>query len=207
MIALSHQERLVLSIIQPIADDLGLDIVRVRVMGGKRPLLQIMIEKAGGLPTDVEDCARFSRDISPVLDVEDPISEAFRLEVSTPGIDRPLTRKGDFARWIGHLVKIELTVPIEGRRRFSGHIQREDAAGIAILLDDNTELVAELDEMAKASLVLTDALVADAQANGSAPVQPGEPGFESLDIETGADINAPHTDINLETAQSEEAKA
>ncbi|MEM9054698.1 MAG: ribosome maturation factor RimP, partial [Pseudomonadota bacterium] len=83
MITISPQEERILAMAEPLASDLGLEIVRVRVMGGKRPLLQIMIEKQGGALTDVEDCATFSRHLSPVLEAEDPISEAYRLEVST----------------------------------------------------------------------------------------------------------------------------
>lgn len=168
---------------EPLASELGLDIVRIRIMGGKRPLLQIMIEKAGGAPTDVEDCATLSRMLSPVLEAEDPISEAYRLEVSTPGIDRPLTRVGDFGRWIGHLVKIELTMPLEGRRRFQGIIQREDEQGVAILLDDDSELVAQVHEMSKASLVLTDELIDAATVDGSLPPQPGDEDFEGFETE------------------------
>ena len=132
LIALTQQEKTILSLIEPVADGLGMEIVRVRLMGGRRPTLQVMAEKAGGAPTDVEDCADLSKAISPVLEAADPISDPYRLEVSTPGIDRPLTREGDFGRWAGHLAKIELAMPIEGRRRFQGVIQREDENGVAI---------------------------------------------------------------------------
>ena len=167
----------------PLASELGLEIVRVRIMGGNRPLLQIMIEKTGGAPTDVEDCATFSRNLSPVLEAEDPISEAYRLEVSTPGIDRPLTRVGDFGRWAGHLVKIELTMPLEGRRRFQGIIRGEDEAGVAIELDDESELIAQVHEMSKASLVLTDELIDAATGDGTAPPQPGDEEFEGFETD------------------------
>ena len=167
----------------PLANELGLDIVRVRIMGGNRPLLQIMIEKAGGAPTDVEDCATFSRNLSPILEAEDPISEAYRLEVSTPGIDRPLTRIGDFGRWVGHLVKIELTMPLDGRRRFQGIILREDDKGVAVELDDESELVAQVHEMSKASLILTDELIDAAASEGSLPPQPGDEDFEGFETE------------------------
>jgi len=163
--------------------ELGLEIVRIRIMGGKHPLLQIMIEKAGGAPTDVEDCATFSRNLSPIMEAEDPISEAYRLEVSTPGIDRPLTRVGDFGRWVGHLVKIELTMPLEGRRRFQGIILGEDEKGAAIQLDDDSELVAQVHEMSKASLVLTDELIAAATTDGTLPPQPGEDEFEGFETD------------------------
>ncbi|MEO0755210.1 MAG: ribosome maturation factor RimP, partial [Pseudomonadota bacterium] len=98
MIALSQQEHRILALIEPVAADLGMEIVRVRVSGGRRPGLQVMAEKTGGAPTDVEDCAKLSRAIGPVFEAHDPIDSAYTLEVSTPGIDRPLTRPGDFAR-------------------------------------------------------------------------------------------------------------
>ena len=179
MIVLTEQERRLLSLVQPVAEGIGMEIVRLRVQGGRRPHLQIMAERAGGTPTDVEDCARLSRALSPTLDAADPISEAYTLEVSTPGIDRPLTRPGDFARWIGHAVKIELARPIDGRRRFTGIITGEDNDGARIELDDETELVAGIHEMSRASLVLTDALIEAARAAGNLPPQP-EDDEESL---------------------------
>ena len=183
MITLTPQEARILDMSQPVLEELGLEIVRVRIMGSKRPLLQIMIEKVGGAPTDVEDCASFSRLISPVLEAEDPIADAYRLEVSTPGIDRPLTRKGDFGRWVGHLAKVELAMPIDGRRRFQGTILREDADGVAIDLGDDNELVAQVSDMSKASLVLTDALIGEAFAAGTAPPQPGDEDFAGFETD------------------------
>jgi len=183
LITISPQEDRIFALAEPLASELGLELVRIRIMGGKRPLLQIMIEKAGGAPTDVEDCATFSRNLSPVLEAEDPISEAYRLEVSTPGIDRPLTRVGDFGRWAGHLVKVELTMPLDGRRRFQGIIQREDDNGVAILLDDDSELVAQVHEMSKASLVLTDELIDAATDDGTLPPQPGDEEFEGFETD------------------------
>lgn len=171
MIVLTEQERRLLDLIQPAAEGLGMEIVRLRVSGGRRPHLQVMAEKSGGAPTDVEDCARLSRAMSPVLDTIDPIQDAYILEVSTPGIDRPLTRPGDFARWTGHTARIELIRPIDGRRRFSGTIMSEDEQGVHIELDDETELVAGVHEMSRASLVLTDELIAAARAAGTMPPQ------------------------------------
>lgn len=174
MIALTEQERRLLDIIRPVAERLGMDVVRLRVSGGRRPHLQVMAEKAGGAPTDVEDCARLSRSMGPVLEEADPISEAYILEVSTPGIDRPLTRPGDFGRWIGHAARIELARPIDGRRRFTGTIVSEGEDGVHIEIDDETELVAGVHEMSRATLVLTDELIEAARAAGSLPPQPGE---------------------------------
>ena len=191
LIASTEAERRILALIEPEAVRLGLEIVRVRLGGGsKRKQLQIMVEKAGGAHTDVNDCANLSRAIGPVMEASDPISDAYVLEVSTPGIDRPLTRKGDFARWVGHLAKVELAMPLEGRRKFRGIILREDDDGAAIELDDGTELVAELSEMLKASLVLTDELIDAAQADGSLPPQPNEDGsLEGFEVEEDEGAN------------------
>ena len=144
MIALTEQERRILEIAAPVAERLGLEIVRLRVMGGRRPGPQIMTERAGGAPTSVEDCAKLSRALSPVFEESDPIKEAYVLEVSTPGIDRPLTRPGDFGRWVGHEVRIELARPLDGRRRFTGTITLDTDrvrlfADLAVLLDVRAE--------------------------------------------------------------------
>ena len=174
MIAQSEQEKRILSLIEPQASGLGMEIVRVRLMGGNRPVLQIMTEKAGGAPTDVEDCAKLSRAMSEVLDTEDPITDKYTLEVSTPGIDRPLTRAGDFARWIGHAAKLELIRPLDNQRRFRGLIRGEENGKVQILLDDETELEAGIDELAKASLILTDELIEAAKNAGTLPPQDDE---------------------------------
>ena len=193
MIALTEQERRLLDLLRPVAEGLGMEIVRLRVSGGRRPHLQIMAERAGGAPTDVEDCARLSRAASPVLEAEDPISEAYILEVSTPGIDRPLTRPGDFARWIGHAARIELARPIDGRRRFTGTIMSEDEAGVHIELDDETELVACVHEMSRASLVLTDELIEAARAAGNLPPQPDDDDLEGFEIDETEDTDEEET--------------
>ncbi len=179
---------------EPIAAELGLGVVRIRVMGSRHPLLQIMIEKIGGMGTDVEDCASFSRMLSPVLEAEDPISDAYRLEVSTPGIDRPLTRPGDFGRWIGHLAKLELAIPLEGRRRFQGKIAREDENGVAIELDDESELVVQVHELTKASLILTDELIDMVHAAGDMPPQPGDENFVGLETDEAEDDTIDNTE-------------
>ena len=111
MRVLTETERRILAIIEPEAEAMGLDIVRIRMMGGKTPTLQIMAEKPDGT-MDVEDCAALSRAIGPLLDVEDPIRDAYNLEISSPGIDRPLTRPGDFANWSGHEVRVEIALEL-----------------------------------------------------------------------------------------------
>jgi ribosome maturation factor RimP len=194
MIVLTEQERRLLDIIQPVAAGLGLEIVRLRIQGSRRPSVQIMAERAGGAPTDVEDCARLSRALSPVLDAADPIQDAYVLEVSTPGIDRPLTRPGDFARWSGHAVRVELSQPLDGRRRFTGIIRGEDEMGARIGLDDETELVAQLHEMSRASLILTDALIEAAQSSGGLPPQPGDEAFDGLEVDEAENDDTYQTD-------------
>lgn len=174
MIAQSEQEKRIFSLIESPAGELGMEIVRVRIMGGSRPILQIMTERAGGAPTDVEDCARLSRVISEEMDAHDPIKDRYTLEVSTPGIDRPLTRPGDFGRWVGHAARIELARPLENRRRFQGVIVAENNGIITLQLDEETELEAELSEMLKASLILTDQLIDAARHAGTLPPQDGD---------------------------------
>tara|TARA_B100000678_G_scaffold276167_3_gene268748 strand:- start:7929 stop:8510 length:582 start_codon:yes stop_codon:yes gene_type:complete len=168
LITIKEIEKRILKTIEPEADAMGIEIVRVRMMGGQVPTLQLMIEKTEG-GTDVEDCASFSRAISPLLDVHDFVDNKYHLEVSTPGIDRPLTRAKDFATWTGHLAKVELAMPIDGRRRFTGEIISENDGTVILHMEDETELEAHISEMSKASLVLTDELIDAAQARGGVP--------------------------------------
>ncbi|MEO0816881.1 MAG: ribosome maturation factor RimP [Pseudomonadota bacterium] len=187
MIAQSQQEQRILALAEPVAAGLGLDIVRVRITGGRRPGVQIMVDRTGGALADVEDCTNMSRALSPVFDVEDPVSGAYMLEVSTPGIDRPLTRPGDFAAWEGHLAKIELAMPLDGQRRFRGIILGEDEAGVHIELEGEVELTAQVHEMIKASLLLTDELIEAARERGGLPPQPDEDGFDGLELDETED--------------------
>ncbi len=168
MRALSELEIRILDMVEPVAKRLGLDVVRVRVMGRGTPVLQIMAEKPDGT-MDVEDCAKFSRALNPLLETEDPISGEYNLEVSSPGIDRPLTRVGDFAKWIGHEVKIEVGAPVDGRKRFHGFIKAEGPDGVIITLKDGGEAAIAVSDMVKAHLVLTDRLIDEARAKGQAP--------------------------------------
>ncbi|MEL6258418.1 MAG: ribosome maturation factor RimP [Pseudomonadota bacterium] len=200
LVAITQQERNLLDLIAPEADRLGYEIVRVRIGGGKRPTLQLMIDRAGGALANVEDCATLSRALSPVLDVSDPLPDAYVLEVSTPGIDRPLTRPGDFARWTGHLAKVELARPLDGRRRFQGVITGEDDTdGATIELEDETALTARLDEMSKATLVLTDALIDAARALGGLPPQPGDEAFDDFEVDDEAAADGALTDDDDDT--------
>lgn len=174
MRAQSELEIRILDMIEPVATSLGLDIVRIRVMGSQTPTLQIMAELPDGTMT-VERCAKLSRAISPVLEAEDPIASEYNLEVSSPGIDRPLTRVGDFAKWVGHEIKVEMGTPgADGRKRFHGVITGE-ADGVAELdLKDGGHASLPVADMAKATMVLTEKLIQAARAKGQAPFEVDE---------------------------------
>ncbi|MBN9540628.1 MAG: ribosome maturation factor RimP [Reyranella sp.] len=144
-------------IVAPTIVGMGFELVRVALSKGGT--LQIMIEPADGRPMDVEDCANVSRALSAVLDVEDPITDAYTLEVSSPGIDRPLTRPKDYARWAGHLARLETSMPIEGRRRFKGTLLGLDEDCVRLRLDDGKEAAVPLEAVTKAKLELTDRLI------------------------------------------------
>lgn len=151
-------------LVEPAVVDLGYRLVRVKLSGQNGMTLQIMAEKPDGTMT-VDDCEVLSRDLSPLLDVEDPIDREYHLEVSSPGIDRPLVRLGDFDRWAGHRVRIELARPLDGRKRFKGTLAGRDGDAVKLALEagskhDQPEVVllavADIDE---ARLVLTDQLI------------------------------------------------
>jgi len=148
-------------LLQPSLDAMGYEIVRVLVMGKHTPTLQIMAERKDGQTMTVEDCADISRQISAVLDVEDPISSAYTLEVSSPGIDRPLTRPKDFQRFAGYEARLETRQPIDGRRKFTGRILGIEGE-VVKLKDEAGEVALPYDAIQKARLVLTDELLRQA---------------------------------------------
>lgn len=162
-------EAKVAHIVEPAIADLGYELVRVRISGQNGMTVQIMAERPDGTMR-VEDCETISRAISPVLDVEDPIAREYHLEVSSPGIDRPLTRAKDFDRWAGHEARIELAVAKEGRKRFRGILLgvRDGAAGIRLTdTPESPEAWLKLDDIGEAKLILTDDLI-KAQPQGAA---------------------------------------
>jgi ribosome maturation factor RimP len=153
----------VAAIVEPVLNSAGYRLVRVRLSGMNGLTLQIMAERADGTMT-VEDCEDVSRMISPLLDVEDPIDRAYHLEVSSPGIDRPLVRMSDFAKWRGHVAKIETSVMVDGRKRFRGTITDLKQQAVTIEADKanfGEAMVADipLDAIADARLILTDELI------------------------------------------------
>lgn len=157
------------AIITPALLDMGYEVVRILVMGKQRPVLQIMAERADRRGMTVEDCAEISRTVSALLDVEDPIAGAYTLEVSSPGLDRPLTRPQDYDRFAGHVARLELRQPLDGRRRFQGRLDGL-ADGVVRLVVDEGEggqiVLLPLADIQKAKLVLTDALLAEAARQG-----------------------------------------
>ncbi len=161
--------------IEPQITALGFALVRVKFFGGRRQVLQVMIERADGSDVNVDDCAVVSRALSPVLDVFDPIAGAYALEVSSPGIDRPLTRPDDFARYAGFEVKVELEESRNGRRRFRGVLLGLNEAGCICLNVDGEAVELSLSDVQSAKLVLTDALIAahEAAEPADAPADEG----------------------------------
>ena len=168
----------VASIANPVIEDLGYRLVRVKVSGLNGCTVQIMAERPDGTMT-VEDCETVSRALSPVFDLEDPVGRAYHLEISSPGIDRPLVRPSDFERWSRHEAKIETAVPVAGRKRFRGRIGRVEGNAVSLELPDVKEgedriVRVPLGDIADARLVLTDELVREALRRGSAPEQGAE---------------------------------
>jgi ribosome maturation factor RimP len=186
----------VTAIIEPVVEDLGFRIVRVKVTGTNGCTVQIMAERPDGTMS-VHDCETVSRAISPVLDLEDPIGRAYYLEVSSPGIDRPLVRAGDFERWAGYEVKIEMAVPVEGRKRYRGVIRGVAEGRVAVELPDIKEgedpvVHLTLVNLGEARLVLTDDLIRESLRRGTAPA---ETDGDDEDADEGAeDASAPETD-------------
>ncbi len=146
-------------IVQPVIEDLGFELVRIRLMSGKNTILQIMAERPeGGI--EVDDCAKISTTVSASLDVEDPIEGEYALEVSSPGIDRPLTRLKDFAAWEGNEVKIETIELIDGQKRFKGELRGVQDNEVLIEIPEGI-IGLQFEWLADAKLVLTDELIAE----------------------------------------------
>ena len=161
LVARSAIDRRLAEITRPMIEGMGFELVRLRFTGSETPVLQIMAQRADG-SMNVDDCAKVSTAVSALLDVEDSIIEAYTLEVSSPGIDRPLTRLQDFEAWAGSEARLETQELIDGRRRFRGTLDGIDGDEIRITLDrdpDAPTIGLKLDWLADARLVLTDELV------------------------------------------------
>ncbi len=157
LIAKAAMDRRLAEIITPVIEDMGFELVRVRLMSGKNATLQIMADRPDG-GIEVDDCARISTAVGAVLDVEDPIVDEYALEVSSPGIDRPLTRLKDFANFEGYEAKIETDELIDGRRRFKGELAGVEGDEILINIEEGT-VGLKFEWLTDAKLVLTDELI------------------------------------------------
>ena len=188
-----HEPRLVVeggvaarvaAIVEPAIMDLGYRLVRVRVTAQNGCTVQIMAERPDGT-MNVEGCEEVSQAVSPALDVDDPVQAAYHLEISSPGIDRPLVRASDFERWAGHLAKIDTEQPVAGRKRFRGILRGVDGEN-ALLSRDDAKTAEERDVsipmrlIADARLVLTDALVTESLRRGKAGLPPEMPAADEI---------------------------
>ncbi len=175
--------------IEPTITHMGYELVRVAVLGRDRPTVQVMADRADGTLIRIEDCERISEVVSATLDVEDIIKTRWTLEVSSAGIDRPLTRVKDWNRFAGHLARAETHMPVSGRKRFTGTVLGADETHARLRLEDGTDIALPLADLRRAKLVLTDALIA-------ATAQPGpEAGQEEAETDTDADAT-PTTRLN-----------
>jgi ribosome maturation factor RimP len=160
------------AIATPVLQGMGYRLVRIKISGEAGCTVQIMAERPDG-SMHIEDCEAISRALSPVLDVADPIDRAYRLEISSPGIDRPLVRRSDFERFAGHLVKIEMAVAHQGRKRFRGTLAGVEGNAVRLHRDDaksdeESDILLLMEEIAEARLVLTDELIAESMRRGKA---------------------------------------
>lgn len=156
--------RHVAELIAPSLADMGYEVVRVAFTGNIKKTLQIMAERVDRVGMTVDDCSDISRVVSALLDVDDPIAGQYMLEVSSPGLDRPLTRREDFVRFAGFEAKLETTMPMDGRKRFRGKLLGlSDAGEIAMALEEGGEIAVPFSNFARAKLVLTDELIKAAE--------------------------------------------
>lgn len=188
LIAKAAMDRRLAEIITPVIEDMGFELVRVRLMGGKTETLQIMAERPDG-GIEVDDCAKISTAVSAVLDVEDPISDQYMLEVSSPGIDRPLTRLKDFETYEGYEAKLETTELIDGQRRFKGILAGVEGDEVLINIDQHGEEVTvglNFDWLSDAKLVLTDDLIKEMLKARKAAGTLNEDEFDEIETESGS---------------------
>jgi len=185
LIAKTAMDRRMTEIIIPVLEDMGYELVRLRLMGGEVATLQIMADKPeGGI--EVDDCAAISNAVSAVLDVEDPITDAYTLEVSSPGIDRPLTRLKDFEAFEGYEAKLETSELIDGRKRFKGQLAGIEDDEVLINVSEGT-IGLKFDWLAEAKLVLTDELIKDMLKARKDAGQISDEQFDEIQTITGSE--------------------
>ncbi|WP_372884429.1 ribosome maturation factor RimP [Shimia sp.] len=185
MIAKAAIDRKLAEIIAPVIEDMGFELVRLRLMGGNTHTLQVMAERPDG-GIEVDECAEISNAISAVLDVEDPLVDSYVLEVGSPGIDRPLTRLKDFATFEGYDAKLETSELIDGRKRFRGVLAGVEGDEVLINIEDQGEQVTvglQFDWLAEAKLVLTDELIREMLRQRKAAGAINEDDFDEIETE------------------------
>ena len=179
LVAKTAMDRRLAEIVRPGIEDLGYELIRLRLMSGKTRVLQIMADKPGG-GIEVDDCALISTDVSANLDVVDPIEEEYTLEVSSPGIDRPLTRLKDFDVWAGYEARLETAELIDGRRRFKGVLAGTEGDEVLIEVEEGT-IGLRFEWLSDAKLVLTDDLIRDVLKSRKDRGQIDEAQFDSVE--------------------------
>lgn len=195
LIAKTAIDRRLAEIVTPVIEGLGFELVRIRLMGGRHATLQIMADRPDG-GIDVDDCGSISTAVSAVLDVEDPIEDAYTLEVSSPGIDRPLTRLKDFDAWEGYEARLETAEAIDGRKRFKGVLAGTEGDEVLVNLEEGGETVTvglKFDWLADAKLVLTDELIAEMLRQRKASGVIDESQFDEIEESEGDEDDAPET--------------
>jgi ribosome maturation factor RimP len=185
-------------IVEPVLGDLGYRLVRVKVSAVNGCTVQIMAEKPDG-SMSVDDCETVSRGISPALDLDDPVGKAYYLEISSPGIDRPLVRRGDFERWAGYEAKVDMKIVTEGRKRFRGILRGvEGSAAVIDRLDarpdEEARVLLPLVDLSDARLVLTDDLIRESLRRGKALMK------------QDTDETAENEEAEADTAEAEKPK-
>ena len=185
LVARAAIDRRLAEIIQPVIEGLGFELVRVRLMSGKSTTVQIMAQRPDG-SMEVNDCAQVSTEVSAVLDVEDPVVDAYTLEVSSPGIDRPLTRLKDFDLWEGYEAKLETEELIDGRRRFRGQLAGTEDDEVLITIDEGT-IGLKFEWLSDAKLVLTDDLISEMLKARKAAGIVDEDQFDEIETEAGSE--------------------
>jgi ribosome maturation factor RimP len=173
-------------LVEPAIEDLGYRLVRVQVSGREGKTVQIMAERPDGTIT-IDDCETISRQLSPLLDVHDVVTGSYRLEISSPGIDRPLVRPSDFESWAGNEVKIELKEPVDGRKRYRGKLEGYDEGEVRIDVEldhvGRTTLGFPVGLIADAKLVLTDVLIREALARAKRQAKRGLAAHDGADLD------------------------
>ncbi len=185
LIAKTAIDRRLAEIIQPVIEGMGFELVRVRLMGNKYSTLQVMAERPeGGI--EVDECAQISTALGATLDVEDPIEEEYTLEVSSPGIDRPLTRLKDFANWEGYETKIETTELIDGQRRFKGELAGVEGSEVLVNIEQGT-VGLKFEWLSDAKLVLSDELIREMLRQRKAAGIVDEDKFDEIETDNGSE--------------------